>query len=38
MLARSCAGALMIDIIWLSGVTALLLGYLLYALLAPEKF
>lgn len=28
----------MIDAIWLSGVTALLLGYLLYALLMPEKF
>lgn len=30
--------AVMIDALWLSGVTALLLGYLLYALLAPEKF
>jgi len=28
----------MIDGIWLSAATALLLGYLLYALLAPEKF
>ena len=36
--ARSCVGVVMIDAIWLGGVTALLLGYLLYALLAPEKF
>jgi K+-transporting ATPase KdpF subunit len=26
------------DAIWLSGATALLLGYLLYALLVPERF
>ena len=36
--ARSCVEATMIDLILISGVTALLLGYLLYALLAPEKF
>jgi K+-transporting ATPase KdpF subunit len=30
--------ARMIDTIWLGGVTALLLGYLLYALLLPENF
>lgn len=36
--AKSCAETPMIDTIWLGGVTALLLGYLLYALLAPEKF
>jgi K+-transporting ATPase KdpF subunit len=36
--ARSCAEVVMIDAIWLSGVTALLLGYLLCALLLPEKF
>ena len=36
--ARSCVEVVMIDAIWLSGVTVLLLGYLLYALLAPEKF
>jgi len=28
----------MTDMIWLGGVTAFLLGYLLYALLVPEKF
>jgi K+-transporting ATPase KdpF subunit len=28
----------MIDAIWLGGATALLLGYLLYALLVPENF
>jgi K+-transporting ATPase KdpF subunit len=28
----------MSDAIWLSGVTTLLLGYLLYALLVPERF
>jgi len=36
--AKSCVEGVMIDAIWLSGVTALLLGYLLYALLLPEKF
>ena len=37
--AKSCAEVvMMIDAIWLSGVTALLLGYLLYSLLLPEKF
>lgn len=36
--AKSCVEVLMIDAIWLSGVTVLLLGYLLYALLVPEKF
>jgi K+-transporting ATPase KdpF subunit len=36
--AKSYVEVVMIDAIWLSGVTALLLGYLLYALLLPEKF
>jgi K+-transporting ATPase KdpF subunit len=36
--ARSYVEAVMIDAIGLGGVTALLLGYLLYALLLPEKF
>jgi K+-transporting ATPase KdpF subunit len=31
-------GSTMIDAILLSGVAALLLGYLLYALLMPEEF
>lgn len=38
MAARSFAGALMTDLVWLSGVTLLLLTYLMYALLVPEKF
>jgi K+-transporting ATPase KdpF subunit len=36
--ARGCVGTTMIDTILLSGATVLLLGYLLYALLMPEKF
>ncbi|RYZ10374.1 MAG: K(+)-transporting ATPase subunit F [Myxococcales bacterium] len=28
----------MTDAFWLGGLTALLLGYLVYALLAPEQF
>jgi K+-transporting ATPase KdpF subunit len=36
--ATSSVEVVMIDAIWLGGVTALLLGYLLYALLWPEKF
>lgn len=28
----------MIDLLWLSAATCFVLGYLLYALLAPEKF
>jgi len=28
----------MTDAVWMGGVTCLLLGYLMYALLAPEKF
>jgi K+-transporting ATPase KdpF subunit len=28
----------MTDMVWLGGVTVFLLGYLLYALLVPEKF
>jgi K+-transporting ATPase KdpF subunit len=37
-LARSYAGALMIDSLWLGGVALLLCVYLFYAMLAPEKF
>ena len=38
MAANGSAEAVMVDTIWLSAATVLLLGYLLYALLAPEKF
>ena len=36
--ARSCVEATMTDALWVGGVALLLLAYLLYALLAPEKF
>lgn len=36
--AKSCAGARMIDVLWLGLLTVLLTGYLLFALLVPEKF
>lgn len=36
--ANGYAGALMIDALWLGILTVLLTGYLLFALLVPEKF
>jgi K+-transporting ATPase KdpF subunit len=38
MAARGFAGCPVIDMLWLLAVSALLTGYLLFALLAPEKF
>jgi K+-transporting ATPase KdpF subunit len=31
-------GAAMTDLVWLGAVTVLVFGYLVYALLVPEKF
>jgi len=36
--ARSWVEAPMTDTIWLGAVTLMLFGYLMYALLVPEKF
>jgi K+-transporting ATPase KdpF subunit len=36
--ARSSPEALMTDLVWIGAVTLLLLVYLTYALLVPEKF
>ena len=36
--AKGYAELPVIDILWLSAVTVFLTGYLLFALLAPEKF
>jgi K+-transporting ATPase KdpF subunit len=36
--ARSSEEPAMTDYIWLGAVTALIFGYLFYAMLAPEKF
>jgi K+-transporting ATPase KdpF subunit len=38
MAARSFAEGNMADLIWLGAVTVFVLGYLMYALLVPEKF
>lgn len=38
MAARSCKEAPVTDIWGLGAITLLLVGYLLFALLAPEKF
>lgn len=38
MAARSFAGLAVTDTIWIGALTALLLVYLMYALLVPEKF
>ena len=36
--ARSSAEATMTDTVWVGAVTLLVFGYLLFALLKPEKF
>jgi K+-transporting ATPase KdpF subunit len=38
MPARGSDGVPMTDTIWLGGLTLLLTGYLLFALLVPERF
>jgi K+-transporting ATPase KdpF subunit len=37
MVAKSCAEASMTDAVWVGAVTLMLFGYLMYALLVPEK-
>jgi K+-transporting ATPase KdpF subunit len=36
--ARSYVEASMTDTVWIGAVTLMVFGYLLYAMLAPEKF
>jgi K+-transporting ATPase KdpF subunit len=38
MAARGSAEATMTDTVWIGATTLFLFGYLLYALLVPEKF
>jgi len=38
MAAKSSEEATMNDTVWIGAVTLLVFGYLLYALLVPEKF
>jgi len=36
--ATSCAEVTMTDVVWVGAVTLFTFGYLVYALLVPEKF
>ena len=38
MAAKSCAEVPMTDTVWVGAIALMVLGYLMYALLVPEKF